>query len=61
MAPRTHVELESSLAGTLIRPGDPEYDAARVCYNAAVDRRPALIVRCAGPEDVATAFALARS
>jgi FAD/FMN-containing dehydrogenase len=61
VAPRTHVELESSLAGTLIRPGDPEYDAARVCYNAAVDRRPALIVRCAGPEDVATALALARA
>jgi FAD/FMN-containing dehydrogenase len=57
----THLAQESSLAGTLIRPGDPEYDPARVCYNAAVDRRPALIVRCTGPEDVATAFELARA
>jgi FAD/FMN-containing dehydrogenase len=54
-------ELQRSLAGTVIDPGDPEYDAARVCFNALVDRRPAVIARCAGPEDVATAFAYARA
>jgi hypothetical protein len=54
-------ELQRSLAGTVIGPGDPEYDAARVCFNALVDRRPALIARCTGPEDVATSFAYARA
>jgi FAD/FMN-containing dehydrogenase len=49
-------DLRRSLRGTVIGPGDPDYDAARRCYNAAVDRQPALIVRCAGPGDVATAF-----
>jgi FAD/FMN-containing dehydrogenase len=59
--PESLIELERSLAGTVISPGDPEYDAARVCFNALVDRRPALIARCTGPEDVATSFAYARA
>jgi FAD/FMN-containing dehydrogenase len=54
-------ELQRSLAGTVIGPGDPEYDAARVGFNALVDRRPAVIARCAGPEDVVTSFAYARA
>jgi FAD/FMN-containing dehydrogenase len=49
-------DLRRSLRGTVIGPEHPEYDAARRCYNAAVDRQPALIVRCAGSGDVATAF-----
>jgi FAD/FMN-containing dehydrogenase len=56
----TLADLRSSLAGTAIRPEDPEYDAARICFNAMVDRRPALIVRCQGAADVATAFDYAR-
>jgi FAD/FMN-containing dehydrogenase len=55
------VELQRSLAGSVIGPGDPEYDAARVCFNALVDRRPAVIARCAGPDDVAAAFLFARA
>ena len=53
-------ELRRSLAGTVIAPADPEYDAARRCFNALVDRRPAVIARCIGTADVATAFAFAR-
>ena len=53
-------QLRRSVAGTVIGPADPEYEAARRCFNALVDRRPAVIVRCAGPEDVATAFEFAR-
>jgi hypothetical protein len=39
---------------------DVGYDDARVCFNALVDRRPAVIVKCTGPPDVATAFDFAR-
>ena len=35
-------ELESTLRGRLIRPSDPDYDQARLVWNAAHDRRPAL-------------------
>ena len=49
-------ELQGSLAGTVIVPGDPEYDAARVSFNAAIDRHPAVITRCAGPDDVVAAL-----
>jgi FAD/FMN-containing dehydrogenase len=54
-------ELRQSLAGAVIEPDDPDYDAARRCYNAAVDRRPAVIARCAGTGDLATAFDFART
>ncbi len=52
--------LRGSLAGPVIGPADAEYDAARRCFNALVDRRPAVIARCIGAEDVATAFGYAR-
>jgi FAD/FMN-containing dehydrogenase len=54
-------ELRQSLAGEVISPEDAGYDAARRCYNALVDRRPAVIARCAGPDDVAAAFEFARA
>ena len=53
--------LRRSLAGTVVTPQDDGYDAARRCYNALVDRRPAVIVRVAGSADVATSFAYARA
>ena len=53
-------ELRRSLAGTVVGPADREYEAARVCFNALVDRRPAVIARCVGPSDVAIAFDFAR-
>jgi FAD/FMN-containing dehydrogenase len=50
------IEFRGSLAGTVLAPGEPGYDEARICFNALVDRRPALIVQCIEPGDVATAF-----
>jgi FAD/FMN-containing dehydrogenase len=54
-------ELQRSLSGAVIAPADSGYDLLRRCFNALVDRRPALIVRCFGARDVATAFDFARS
>jgi FAD/FMN-containing dehydrogenase len=54
-------ELRRSLAGAAITPEDPGYDLVRRCFNALVDRRPAVIVRCRGAGDVGTAFDYARS
>src|SRR4051794_32257584 len=45
-------ELQASLRGAVIRPRDPEYDEARAAWNASHDKRPALIIRCAGTADV---------
>jgi FAD/FMN-containing dehydrogenase len=57
----TSDELRRSLAGSVVGPEDAEYDAARRCFNALVDRRPAVIARCSGPNDVATALDFART
>ncbi|HEX2125025.1 MAG TPA: FAD-binding oxidoreductase [Thermoleophilaceae bacterium] len=46
-------ELGTGFAGQLIGPEDGGYEEARRVYNAMIDKRPALIARCAGPDDVA--------
>jgi FAD/FMN-containing dehydrogenase len=54
-------DIKSGLRGELIRPDDAGYDDARRIYNAMIDRRPALIVRCAGVGDVIDAVNFARA
>ena len=49
------------MAGGVVGPEDAEYDAARRCFNALVDRRPVVIARCVGAGDVAAAFDFART
>jgi hypothetical protein len=44
--------LASGLRGRLILPGQADYEGARRVWNAMIDRRPALIARCAAPSDV---------
>lgn len=51
--------LRSSFHGTLILPEDDGYDEARAVWNAAIDRRPAVIARCADTGDVLRALELA--
>jgi FAD/FMN-containing dehydrogenase len=53
--------LRASLRGGLLQPADPGYDSARRIDNAMIDRRPALIVRCAGVADVLAAVRFARA
>ena len=50
----------AGLRGPLLRPDDDGYDAARRVWNGMIDRRPALIARCAGAGDVMAAVRFAR-
>ncbi|HEV8115950.1 MAG TPA: FAD-dependent oxidoreductase [Acidimicrobiales bacterium] len=47
-------------SGTVFRPDDAGYDEAREVFNGMIDRRPALIARCAGVDDVVAVVNLAR-
>jgi hypothetical protein len=52
-------ELAASFGGDLIRPADATYDEQRRIWNGSIDRRPALIARCAGVADVISAVRFA--
>src|SRR3989442_1813779 len=52
--------LKASLRGELIQAEDEGYDAARKVYNGMIDKRPALIARCADVADVITAVNFGR-
>jgi FAD/FMN-containing dehydrogenase len=53
-------ELKNALRGELISPGDASYDEHRKVWNGSIDRRPALVARCAGVADVIEAVRFAR-
>src|SRR5678815_5300488 len=53
-------DFASKLRGKIILPADPEYDESRKIWNAMIDRRPALIVRCMGTADVVNSVKFAR-
>lgn len=48
-------------SGQVLLPGEAGYDATRTVWNAMVDRRPAVIARCADAAAVATAIRFARA
>ena len=52
--------LSELLDGQLLLPGDTGYDQARAVWNAMVDRRPEVIVRCASSDDAAATVRFAR-
>jgi hypothetical protein len=45
-------DLRGSLSGTLLIPGEADYETARHVWNGMIDKHPALIARCADTADV---------
>jgi FAD/FMN-containing dehydrogenase len=61
MIPQSAIQkFRESLRGQSFCPDDAGYDAARTIPNAMIDRRPALIARCAGVADVLACVRIAR-
>jgi FAD/FMN-containing dehydrogenase len=53
-------QLAANLRGDLILPSDPDYESVRAVYNGMIDKRPAMIARCADVADVIAAVTFAR-
>lgn len=53
------VGLRAAMTGPVLAPDDPGYDDARAVWNAAIDRRPAVIARCVDAADVSGAVTFA--
>jgi FAD/FMN-containing dehydrogenase len=53
-------ELQGGFRGELVDRNHPGYDEHRRIWNGSIDRRPALIARCAGVADVIAAVKFAR-
>jgi FAD/FMN-containing dehydrogenase len=52
--------LKSRFSGDVLLPGGDAYESARKIWNGMIDKRPALIVRCAAVSDVVAAVNFAR-
>ncbi len=52
--------LQAGLRGRLVVREDPDFDEQRQIWNGSIQKRPALIARCAGVADVMSAVKFAR-
>ena len=52
--------LRERFSGQVLEPGQPGYDESRLLFNPVIDRRPAVVARCATTADVAAAVNAAR-
>jgi FAD/FMN-containing dehydrogenase len=50
----------TAFRGAVIQDGDADYDSAPRLWNASIDKRPGLFVRCSGLADVIIAVRFAR-
>ena len=53
-------ELKKQVRGEVLLPSHSGYDEARTVYNAMIDRRPGVIVRCSGTADAVACVQFAR-
>ena len=53
-------DFRETFTGQVIMPADSAYGAARVVWNAEIDRHPAMIARCLNTADVSAAVSFAR-
>ena len=53
-------DFKSTIRGEVLLPADAGYEDARRIWNAMIDRRPTVIVRCSGVADIMRAVAFAR-
>lgn len=56
----TLADFKAGFQGDVLVPGDGGYDGARAIWNAMIDKRPAVIARCASTADVVRSVNLAR-
>jgi FAD/FMN-containing dehydrogenase len=52
--------LRGRFDGSIIEPGHPDYERARLVWNGMIDKRPGLILRCTSTADVVAAVGVAR-
>ena len=61
MNEKVATELKGTVRGEVVFPPDAEYENARKVYNAMIDKRPAVLVRCTGVADVIAAVKAAHA
>jgi len=54
-------ELRAAMAGVVFTPEDPDYDQARLLWNADADRRPEAVARCSSAADVVAGLRYAQA
>lgn len=54
-------DFSCGLKGDIVRVDDPDYEEARRIWNGMIDRKPALIVRCADEDDVVATVKFVRA
>ena len=60
MNPVALTSFGEAFDGELVLPGSADYDAARAVWNGMIDRRPAVVARCASVDDVIRAIRFGR-
>ncbi|HEU0201373.1 MAG TPA: FAD-binding oxidoreductase, partial [Burkholderiaceae bacterium] len=60
VSPEILQAFKAGFRGPVLAPDAPEYEETRKIWNAMIDRRPGLIVRCTGTTDVVAAVRFAR-